>query len=129
MNFKILNDNINFSNEFVKLNEIRGIFLEEALNSVSTFRNKFKEKFNDNEQVKKDAEAFGYEYLKQYISKAIGIIKDFNVKNIDLLSAKIQDVIFTDALVDNRNKVVIYISFILTSIIVIVSTIILGKIQ
>ena len=83
MNFKILNDNINFSNEFVKLNEIRGIFLEEALNSVSTFRNKFKEKFNDNEQVKKDAEAFGYEYLKQYISKAIGIIKDFNVKNIN----------------------------------------------
>lgn len=53
------------------------------------------------------------------------LIKDFNVKNIDLLSAKIQDVIFTDALVDNRNKVVIYISFILTSIIVIVSTIIL----
>ena len=38
---------------------------------------------NDNEQVKKDAEAFGYEYLKQYISKAIGIIKDFNVKNIN----------------------------------------------
>ena len=67
MKFNILNDNINFSNEFVKLNEIRGIFLEEALNSVSTFRNKFKEKFNDNEQVKKDAEAFGYEYLKQYI--------------------------------------------------------------
>lgn len=83
MNFKILNDNINFSNEFVKLNEIRGIFLEEALNSVSTFRNKFKEKFNDNEQVKKDAEDFGYEYLKQYISKAIGIIKDFDVKNIN----------------------------------------------
>ena len=83
MNFKILNDNINFSNEFVKLNEIRGIFLEEALNSVSTFRNKFKEKFNDNEQVKKDAEAFGYEYLKQYISKAMGIIKDFDVKNIN----------------------------------------------
>ena len=53
------------------------------------------------------------------------LIKDFNVKNIDLLSAKIQDVIFTDSLVDNRNKVVIYISFILTSIIVIVSTIIL----
>lgn len=53
------------------------------------------------------------------------LIKDFNVRNVNLSSAKIQDVIFTDALVDNRNKVVIYISFILTSIIVTTSTIIL----
>ena len=52
-------------------------------------------------------------------------LKDFNVRNVNLSSAKIQDVIFTDALVDNRNKVVIYISFILTSIIVTTSTIIL----
>ena len=105
MNFKILNDNINFSNEFVKLNEIRGIFLEEALNSVSTFRNKFKEKFNDNEQVKKDAEAFGYEYLKQYISKAIGICDMLGewVENgefpddFDTLGKIVEDICFNNA--------------------------------
>ena len=39
MNFRILNGDIDFSSKFVKLNEIRERFLQEAFKSVDTFKN------------------------------------------------------------------------------------------
>ena len=83
MNFKVLNEDIYFPNEFVKLNEIRGEFLQLAFNSVSTFTEECTKKFNSIEQLLKDGESFGYEYLNSYISKAIDIINEFGIKEID----------------------------------------------
>ena len=42
MNFKVLSGDIYFSDEFVKLNEIRSEFLQEAFNSVSIFTDELK---------------------------------------------------------------------------------------
>ena len=83
MNFKVLNEDIYFPNEFVKLNEIRGEFLQLAFNSVSTFTEECTKKFNSIEQLLKDGESFGYEYLNSYISKAIDIINEFGITEID----------------------------------------------
>ena len=83
MNFKVLNEDIYFPNEFVKLNEIRGEFFQLAFNSVSTFTEECTKKFNSIEQLLKDGESFGYEYLNSYISKAIDIINEFGIKEID----------------------------------------------
>ena len=83
MNFKVLNEDIYFPNEFVKLNEIRGEFLQLAFNSVSTFTEECTKKFISIEQLLKDGESFGYEYLNSYISKAIDIINEFGIKEID----------------------------------------------
>ena len=67
MNFKVLNGDIYFSDEFVKLNDIRAEFLKLAFNSVSTFTEECTNKFNSIEQLLKDGESFGYEYLNSYI--------------------------------------------------------------
>ena len=67
MNFKVLNGDINFSSKFVKLNEIRGRFLQEAFKSVDTFKSECINRFNDVEQLKKDGENFLYNYLNNYI--------------------------------------------------------------
>ena len=83
MNFKVLNGDIYFPDEFVKLNEIRSEFLQLAFNSVSTFTEECTRKFNSIEQLLKDGESFGYEYLNSYISKAICIINEFGVKEIN----------------------------------------------
>ena len=69
MNFKVLNEDIYFPNEFVKLNEIRGEFLQLAFNSVSTFTEECTKKFNSIEQLLKDGESFGYEYFSTFFSK------------------------------------------------------------
>lgn len=83
MNFKILNGDIYFSDGFVKLNEIRLQFLQYAFNSVSIFTEECIKKFNNIEKLLKDGEAFGYDYLNNYISKAIDIIKEFGIEEID----------------------------------------------
>lgn len=90
MNFKVLDGDIYFPDGFVKLNEIRGEFLQDAFNSVSTFTEDCIKKFSSIEQLIKDGERFGYDYLNQYISKAISIIKEFGVDEInnDTLSNK-----------------------------------------
>ena len=67
MNFRILNGDIDFSSKFVKLNEIRERFLQEAFKSVDTFKNECINRFNDLDQLKKDGETFGYNYLNNYI--------------------------------------------------------------
>ena len=53
MNFRILNGDIDFSSKFVKLNEIRERFLQEAFKSVDTFKNECINRFNDLDQLKK----------------------------------------------------------------------------
>ena len=58
MNFKVLNGDIYFSDEFVKLNDIRAEFLKLAFNSVSTFTEECTNKFNSIEQLLKDGESF-----------------------------------------------------------------------
>ena len=83
MNFKVLNGDIYFPDEFVKLNEIRTEFLQLAFNSVSTFTEECTKEFNSIEQLLKDGESFGYEYLNSYISKAIDILNEFGIKEID----------------------------------------------
>ena len=83
MNFKVLNGDIYFPDEFVKLNEIRTEFLQLAFNSVSTFTEKCTKEFKSIEQLLKDGESFGYEYLNSYISKAIDILNEFRIKEID----------------------------------------------
>ena len=90
MNFKVLNGDIYFSDEFVKLNEIRSEFLQAAFDSASIFTEKCIKKFNSIEQLLKDGESFGYEYLNSYISKAIDIINEFGIEEInnDILNEK-----------------------------------------
>ncbi len=83
MNFKVLSGDIYFSNEFVKLNEIRSEFLQEAFNSASIFTEECIKKFNSIDQLLKDGEAFGYEYLNSYILKAINIINEFGIQEIN----------------------------------------------
>ena len=83
MNFKVLNGDINFSSKFVKLNEIRGRFLQEAFKSVDTFKSECINRFNDVEQLKKDGENFLYNYLNNYIKIAVDIIKEFEISDID----------------------------------------------
>ena len=83
MNFKVLNGDIYFSDEFVKLNDIRDEFLKLAFNSVSTFTEECTNKFNSIEQLLKDGESFGYEYLNSYILRAIDILNEFGIKEID----------------------------------------------
>lgn len=83
MNFKVLNGDIYFSDEFVKLNDIRAKFLEYAFDSASIFTEKFIKKFNNIDQLLKDGEAFGYEYLNNYILKAVSIVNEFGVNEID----------------------------------------------
>ena len=78
MNFRILNGDIDFSSKFVKLNEIRERFLQEAFKSVDTFKNECINRFNDLDQLKKDGETFGYNYLNNYIKIAVNIIKEFD---------------------------------------------------
>ena len=70
MNFKVLNGDIYFSNEFVKLNEIRSEFLQEAFNSAPIFTEECIKKFNSIEQLLKDGEYFGYEYLNRLYFKS-----------------------------------------------------------
>ena len=83
MNFKVLNGEIYFSDEFVKLNDIRAKFLKDAFDSASIFIEEFIKKFNNIDQLLKDGEAFGYEYLNNYILKAVSIINEFGVNEID----------------------------------------------
>ena len=83
MNFKVLSGDIYFSDEFVKLNEIRSEFLQEAFNSVSIFTDECIKKFNSIDQLLKDGESFGYEYLNSYILKAIDIINKFGIQEIN----------------------------------------------
>lgn len=83
MNFKVLSGDIYFSNEFVKLNEIRSEFLQEAFNSASIFTEECIKKFNEIDQLLKDGESFGYEYLNSYILKAIDIINEFGIQEIN----------------------------------------------
>ena len=83
MNFKVLNGDIYFPDEFIKLNEIRTEFLQEAFNSVSTFTEECTKRFNSIEQLLKDGESFGYEYLESYISKGVKIINEFGITEID----------------------------------------------
>ena len=83
MNFRILNGDIDFSSKFVKLNEIRERFLQEAFKSVDTFKNECINRFNDLDQLKKDGETFGYNYLNNYIKIAVNIIKEFEISDID----------------------------------------------
>ena len=83
MNFKVLNGDIYFSDEFVKLNDIRSEFLQLAFDSFSTFNEECTKRFNSIEQLLKDGESFGNVYLNGYISKAIKIINEFGIKDID----------------------------------------------
>ena len=83
MNFKVLNGEIYFSDEFVKLNDIRAKFLKDAFDSASIFIEEFIKKFNNIDQLLKDGEAFGYEYLNNYILKAVSIVNEFGVNEID----------------------------------------------
>ena len=83
MNFKVLNGEIYFSDEFVKLNDIRAKFLKDAFDSASIFIEEFIKKFNNIDQLLKDGESFGYEYLNNYILKAVSIINEFGVNEID----------------------------------------------
>ena len=80
MNFKVLSGDIYFSDEFIKLNEIRSEFLQEAFNSASIFTEECIKKFNSIDQLLKDGEAFGYEYLNSYILKSIDIINEFGIQ-------------------------------------------------
>ena len=82
MNFKVLSGDIYFSDEFIKLNEIRSEFLQEAFSSASIFTEECIKKFNSIDQLLKDGEAFGYEYLKSYILKAINI-NEFAIQEIN----------------------------------------------
>ena len=54
MNFKVLNGDIYFSDEFVKLNEIRAEFLQYAFDSTSIFTEECIKKFDSIEQLLKD---------------------------------------------------------------------------
>lgn len=83
MNFKVLNRDIYFPNEFIKLNEIRGTFLHEALNSVSIFTEELVKSFSSVDQLLKEGENFGYNFLNNYILKAINIINELGIKEID----------------------------------------------
>ena len=83
MNFKVLNGDIYFSDEFIKLNDIRSEFLQLAFDSFSTFNEECTKRFNSIEQLLKDGESFGNVYLNGYISKAIKIINEFGIKDID----------------------------------------------
>lgn len=83
MNFKVLNEDIYFSSEFTKLNEIREEFLQEAFNSISTFTEECSKKFSSIDQLLKDGESFGYDYLNNYIKRAVCIINEFGVKKVD----------------------------------------------
>lgn len=83
MNFKVLNGDIYFPNEFIKLNEIRGEFLHEAFNSVSILGEELTKNFSSIDQLLKDGENFGYNFLNKYILKAINIINELGVKEID----------------------------------------------
>lgn len=83
MNFKVLNGDIYFPDEFIKLNEIRTEFLQEAFNSIPTFTEECTKRFNSIEQLLKDGESFGYEYLESYISKGVKIINEFGITEID----------------------------------------------
>ena len=77
MNFRVLDGDIYFSEEFIKLHEIREQFLQDAFNCVLNLREEFFNKFKTVEQLLKDGEAFGYEYLNAYILKAVEIVKGF----------------------------------------------------
>ena len=83
MNFRVLDGDIYFSEEFIKLHEIREQFLQDAFNCVLNLREEFFNKFKTVEQLLKDGEAFGYEYLNAYILKAVEIVKGFGVSEID----------------------------------------------
>lgn len=83
MNFKVLSGDIYFSDEFVKLNEIRSEFLQEAFNAVSIFTDECIKNFNSIDQLLKDGESFGYEYLNSYILKAVDIINKFGIQEIN----------------------------------------------
>ena len=83
MNFRVLDGDIYFSEEFIKLHEIREQFLQDAFNCVLNLREEFFNKFKTVEQLLKDGEAFGYEYLNAYILKAVEIVKEFGVSEID----------------------------------------------
>ena len=78
MNFRVLDGDIYFSEEFIKLHEIREQFLQDAFNCVLNLREEFFNKFKTVEQLLKDGESFGYEYLK-----AVEIVKGFGVSEID----------------------------------------------
>ena len=64
MNFKVLNGDVYFPNEFIKLNEIRGEFLHEAFNSVSIFTEEFIKKFSSMDQLLKDWENLAILFFK-----------------------------------------------------------------
>ena len=83
MNFRVLNGDIDFSSKFVKLNEIRGRFLQEAFKSVDKFERECIKNFRDVDQLKKDGESFGYNYLNNYIQMAVDIIKEFEISHIE----------------------------------------------
>ena len=83
MNFRVLDGDIYFSEEFIKLHEIREQFLQDAFNCVLNLREEFFNKFKTVEQLLKDGETFGYEYLNAYILKAVEIVKEFGVSEID----------------------------------------------
>ena len=92
MNFKVLNGDIYFSDEFVKLNDIRSEFLQLAFDSFSTFNEECTKRFNSIEQLLKDGESFGNVYLNGYISKAIKIINEESV-NVYSENFKYDDII------------------------------------
>lgn len=83
MNFKVLDGDIYFPDEFIKLNEIRGEFLHEAFNSVSIFNEEFTKRFSSIDQLLKDGENFGYDFLNDYILKAISVINEIGIKEVD----------------------------------------------
>ena len=58
MNFRVLDGDIYFSEEFIKLHEIREQFLQDAFNCVLNLREEFFNKFKTVEQLLKDGETF-----------------------------------------------------------------------
>ena len=83
MDFKVMGNEIKFSEEFIELNTLRNKFLELGTESVKKFIEKCSEKINDMEELSKEGETFALEFLDDYIAQAIRVIKDFGVDSIE----------------------------------------------
>lgn len=83
MDFKIMNEKVWFSDEFIKLNKLRNEFLKKAFNSVDEVIEKYKQTFISDEKTFDEVENFGEETLQKYLSEAINILKEYGVDNID----------------------------------------------
>ena len=81
--FQILNATIEFSDEFINYNKLRARFLDMSNDALDEFTLSYGENFKTLEDVYTKGIELGEECLDKYVGKAISVLIEYDVLNID----------------------------------------------